>query len=46
VDEVFEVHWLPLLEARAQALNGELRDGKTLVGLLRAAERYPRRSDP
>jgi ADP-ribose pyrophosphatase len=32
--EVFEVQWLPLVEALRQAADGRLRDGKTLVGLL------------
>jgi ADP-ribose pyrophosphatase len=36
-DEVFEVHWIARAAARAQALNGELRDGKTVVGILRAS---------
>ena len=37
-NEVFEVHWIPFSEACARALAGELRDGKTIVGLLRAAQ--------
>ncbi|MBK7251055.1 MAG: NUDIX hydrolase [Gammaproteobacteria bacterium] len=37
--EVFEVHWVPLATARQQALSGELRDGKTVLGILRAATR-------
>jgi ADP-ribose pyrophosphatase len=37
--EVIEVHWIPLAEAVRQALSGELRDGKTIVGLLRTAAR-------
>lgn len=37
--EVFEVHWLPLETVRRQALEGELRDGKTIIGVLRALER-------
>jgi ADP-ribose pyrophosphatase len=36
--EVFEVHWLPLPEAVARAARGELRDGKSLVGLFWASE--------
>ncbi|HTU59273.1 MAG TPA: NUDIX hydrolase, partial [Polyangiales bacterium] len=36
--EVLEVHWLPFGQACAGALNGEYRDGKTIVGLLRAAQ--------
>jgi 8-oxo-dGTP pyrophosphatase MutT (NUDIX family) len=38
-NEVLEVHWLPFGEACARALNDDLRDGKTIVGLLRAAQR-------
>jgi ADP-ribose pyrophosphatase len=34
--EVIEVHWLPLGDAARQASNGELRDAKTVIGLLRA----------
>lgn len=37
--EVFEVHWLPLQDVLAMAHSGELRDGKSLVGVFRAAER-------
>jgi ADP-ribose pyrophosphatase len=40
--EVIEVHWLPLAEAVRRALEGELRDGKTVIGLLRAAARLDR----
>jgi ADP-ribose pyrophosphatase len=35
--EVLEVHWLPLQDAVAMAVDGRIRDGKTLVGLFRAA---------
>jgi ADP-ribose pyrophosphatase len=35
--EVFEVHWLPLHEAVARVHSGEFEDGKTCLGLLRAA---------
>jgi ADP-ribose pyrophosphatase len=35
--EVIEVHWVPLDSAVARALAGEIRDAKTIVGLLRAA---------
>jgi 8-oxo-dGTP pyrophosphatase MutT (NUDIX family) len=35
--EVFEVHWLPLDSILAMARSGELRDGKSLVGIFRAA---------
>jgi len=37
--EVFEVHWVPLPQACARALAGDLLDAKTCIGLLRAAER-------
>ena len=35
--EVIEVHWKPFDEALAMAQSGEIRDGKSLVGLFRAA---------
>jgi ADP-ribose pyrophosphatase len=35
-DEDIEVFWLPLTEAVDRALSGEYRDGKTIIGLLRA----------
>jgi ADP-ribose pyrophosphatase len=34
--ELIEVHWVPIAEACRQALSGELNDGKTVAGLLRA----------
>ncbi len=34
--ELIEIHWVPIAEACRRALNGELVDGKTVVGLLRA----------
>jgi ADP-ribose pyrophosphatase len=37
--EVFELHWIPLKEAVAQVLNGNIEDSKTCVGLLRAAHK-------
>ncbi|MET0498767.1 MAG: NUDIX hydrolase [Steroidobacteraceae bacterium] len=37
--EVLEVHWKPLAEVVAMACTGELRDGKSVVGLFRAAAR-------
>ena len=40
--EVIEVHWVPFAEACEWALSGEIRDGKTAMGLLRA--RYVRES--
>lgn len=36
--ELIEVHWVPLADAVARALSGELRDAKTVVALLRARE--------
>lgn len=35
--ELIEVHWVEMGEAVRRALAGEIRDGKTIVGLLRAA---------
>ena len=37
--EVIEVHWVPLTEACERALSGDITDGKTVIGLLRAAAR-------
>jgi ADP-ribose pyrophosphatase len=37
--EVFQVEWWPLEEAVAKALSGELTDGKSIIGILRAAAR-------
>ncbi len=37
--EVIESHWVPLAEACRRALWGEIADGKTIVGLLRAQAR-------
>jgi len=37
--EVFEVTWVPLDEALAMAVDGRIRDGKTLVGLFWARAR-------
>jgi 8-oxo-dGTP pyrophosphatase MutT (NUDIX family) len=37
--EVIEVHWLALDEAYRWALDGTIRDGKTALGVLRAAAR-------
>jgi ADP-ribose pyrophosphatase len=34
--EVFEVHWIPFGEACRWALDGNITDGKTALGLLRA----------
>jgi len=35
--EVFQVEWWPLELAVAKARNGQLTDGKTIIGILRAA---------
>jgi 8-oxo-dGTP pyrophosphatase MutT (NUDIX family) len=37
--EVIEVHWIALAEAARQAADGTLRDGKTVIGIMRAAAR-------
>jgi len=37
--EVIEVHWVPLADAMARALSGELVDAKSVIALLRAADR-------
>jgi 8-oxo-dGTP pyrophosphatase MutT (NUDIX family) len=37
--EVYEVEWWPLEMAVQRALNGELTDAKTIIGILRAAAR-------
>jgi 8-oxo-dGTP pyrophosphatase MutT (NUDIX family) len=37
--EVIEVHWKPLAEVVRMAVAGEIRDGKSLVGIFRAAAR-------
>ena len=37
--EVFRVEWRPFEDVLAMAYSGELRDGKTLVGIFRAARR-------
>ena len=37
--EVIEVHWKPFDEVLRMAHDGELRDGKSLVGIFRAANR-------
>ena len=38
-DEVFELHWVPLATAARRALLGEIDDGKSVIALLRAADR-------
>ena len=38
-DEIFEIHWVPLDEAVARALEGDIEDGKSVIALLRAARR-------
>lgn len=44
--EVFETRWLPLEQALALALAGDITDGKTVVGLARAAERIKSKYEP
>jgi 8-oxo-dGTP pyrophosphatase MutT (NUDIX family) len=39
MDEVIQVEWWPLEIAVQRALNGELTDAKTIIGILRAAAR-------
>ncbi len=34
--ELIEIHWVPFTESCLRALSGELNDGKTALGLLRA----------
>jgi 8-oxo-dGTP pyrophosphatase MutT (NUDIX family) len=41
-NEVLEVHWIPLSEACERALDGDIRDGKTALGLLRASHHLRR----
>jgi ADP-ribose pyrophosphatase len=36
--EVFEIHWLPFDQAIAMVHQGEITDGKTIIGLLRAQQ--------
>jgi 8-oxo-dGTP pyrophosphatase MutT (NUDIX family) len=38
--EVIQVHWIALDDAVRQALSGEIRDGKTIIGLLRAQAHF------
>jgi 8-oxo-dGTP pyrophosphatase MutT (NUDIX family) len=38
--EVIEVHWMELAQAQHWALDGTIRDGKTAVGILRAAAKF------
>lgn len=38
--EVLEIHWLPFDRALEMARSGELRDGKSLVAVFRAAGRF------
>jgi 8-oxo-dGTP pyrophosphatase MutT (NUDIX family) len=40
--EVLEVHWVPFPEACERALGGDIKDGKTALGLLRAAHHLQR----
>lgn len=34
--EVIEIHWVPFAEAHAWALDGTIRDAKSVIGLMRA----------
>lgn len=43
--ELIEVHWMDLEEACSRAVDGDIKDGKTVVGLLRARSAL-RRSSP
>lgn len=36
--ELIELHWIPFKEAHELALNGEIRDAKTLITVFRVAE--------
>jgi ADP-ribose pyrophosphatase len=36
--EVFETAWVPFDEALARAIDGDITDGKTVIGLFRASE--------
>jgi 8-oxo-dGTP pyrophosphatase MutT (NUDIX family) len=38
--EVIQVHWIALDDAVHQALSGQIRDGKTIIGLLRAQAHF------
>jgi 8-oxo-dGTP pyrophosphatase MutT (NUDIX family) len=40
--EVFETSWVPLQEALARALDGDITDAKTVIGLCRVANRLRR----
>ena len=40
--EVFETSWVPLQDALARALAGDITDAKTVIGLCRAANRLGR----
>jgi 8-oxo-dGTP pyrophosphatase MutT (NUDIX family) len=42
--EVFDVHWVPLDEAVRRALEGEIDDSKTVIGLLRARHELEKQS--
>lgn len=41
-DEILEIHWIDLADARRAALDGRYTDAKTAVALLRAADRLGR----
>jgi 8-oxo-dGTP pyrophosphatase MutT (NUDIX family) len=39
-DELFELHWLPLEQASAMALEGKINDAKSIIALLRASSLF------
>jgi ADP-ribose pyrophosphatase len=47
--EIIEVHWIPFAEAYEWAMNGQISDAKTIIGLARsqavAAVRRPSAAD-
>jgi 8-oxo-dGTP pyrophosphatase MutT (NUDIX family) len=44
--EVIEVHWIPFAEAYEWAMNGTIRDAKTVIGLARAQALAAARKSP
>ncbi len=43
-EEVFEVSWVPLAQAVERALSGDIVDAKSVIALVRAADRLARRT--
>jgi ADP-ribose pyrophosphatase len=37
--EVFEVHWMPIVEAHRWVIDGTITDAKTAIGIVRALHR-------